>query len=242
MLTKFLSLMLLFVLPVSVATSTSVYEPKTETVDLYALLSAATNHETDLLPLRSTLAKALYGYELLQNNNIFSKNHLITLIDFSLPSDAKRLWIIDLLHNQILLHCYVSHGRNSGALFAEHFSNTPGSYTSSPGFYVTGETYSGRHGLSLYLDGLEKGINDNARARAIVMHGADYVSESFIQQHGRLGRSHGCPAVPQELNETIINIIKGGSCLYIHTEKDSYLGQSKLIHEMRKVSSESRAV
>lgn len=232
MLLKFISFALLFILPVSIATSSD-FTLKDETkADLHDMLASSWTFGADRLPDRGILTKAMAGYELLQKNNRFFREHMITLIDFSLPSDVKRLWVIDLLLNKVLLHCHVSHGRNSGELFAEYFSNIPGSYTSSPGFYVTGDTYTGKHGLSLYLDGLEEGINDNARARSIVMHGADYVSEVFILQHGRLGRSHGCPAVPQELNEIIINTIKGGSCIYIHTENDSYLKQSKLIKEI----------
>jgi hypothetical protein len=115
---------------------------------------------------------------------------------------------------------------------AEKFSNIPGSNTSSPGFYSTGETYIGRHGYSLKLDGLEMGINDKARMRAIVMHGADYVSSDFISNHGRLGRSFGCPAVPQELSKEIIQTIKGGSCLFIYVQKTSYLSNSPIISKI----------
>jgi hypothetical protein len=114
---------------------------------------------------------------------------------------------------------------------AEHFSNTPGSFASSPGFYITGETYIGKNGLSLTLDGIEKGINDRARERAIVMHGADYVSAEFISKYGRLGRSQGCPAVPKELNKKIIQTIKGGSCLFIYVPKESYTSKSLLIND-----------
>jgi hypothetical protein len=117
---------------------------------------------------------------------------------------------------------------------AENFSNIPGSFASSPGFYSTGQTYVGKHGLSLILDGLEKGINDKARDRAIVMHGADYVSSDFIRKYGRLGRSFGCPAVPTELSKDIIQKIKGGSCLYIHAPIESYSSNSNII---RKISS-----
>jgi hypothetical protein len=115
---------------------------------------------------------------------------------------------------------------------AENFSNTPGSYASSPGFYTTGETYIGKHGLSLTLDGLEMGINDKARARAIVMHGADYVSPDFIRNYGRLGRSYGCPAVPVELSKDIIQTIKGGSCLFIYVPEKSYTSNSQIISKI----------
>ena len=161
---------------------------------------------------------------------------MITIIDFSLPSDKERLWVLDLIHGKVLFHCLVSHGRNSGELMAEHFSNTPGSCASSPGFYTTGETYIGKHGLSLTLDGLETGINDKARARTIVMHGADYVSTDFIRKYGRLGRSFGCPAVPEELSKEIIQTIKDGSCLFIYVPKTSYTSNSPIIKKITSIT------
>jgi hypothetical protein len=118
---------------------------------------------------------------------------------------------------------------------AENFSNTPGSYASSPGFYITGETYIGKNGLSLILDGIEKGINDRARERSIVMHGADYVSSDFIRKYGRLGRSFGCPAVPEELNKEIIRTIKEGSCLFIYVPKASYISNSHIINKIKSI-------
>jgi hypothetical protein len=119
---------------------------------------------------------------------------------------------------------------------AENFSNAPGSNASSPGFYTTGETYVGKHGLSLALDGLETGINDKARARAIVIHGADYVSADFIRNHGRLGRSLGCPAVPVELSKEIIQTIKGGSCLFIYVPEASYTSNSHIISKITSIT------
>jgi len=144
------------------------------------------------------------------------KQKVVTLIDFSLPSTAKRLWTIDLESGECMMHTWVAHGRNSGENDACSFSNIPQSYQSSLGFYLTGETYEGKHGYSLRLHGLEAGINDNALDRAIVVHGADYVSEDFIQTHGRLGRSHGCPALPTELTQPFIDLTKEGSLLFIY--------------------------
>lgn len=184
------------------------------------------------LPPLLLLRTALAGYEILLEAQSISRPEVITIIDFSLPSDKKRLWVLDLIHWKVLFCCLVSHGRNSGELTAESFSNIPGSNASSPGFYSTGETYFGKHGLSLTLDGLEPGINDNARARAIVIHGADYVSDAFIKNHGRLGRSFGCPAVPVELNKEIIQTIKGGSCLFIYVPKPSYTINSQIISKI----------
>lgn len=129
----------------------------------------------------------------------------------------------------MLYHCLVSHGRNTGEVMAKKFSNKPGSYTSSPGFYTTGETYFGKHGISLRLNGIENGINDKARERAIVIHGAEYVSPEFIAKYGRLGRSLGCPAVPEELSRDIIETIKDGTCLFVYAPTESYLLKSPLI-------------
>jgi hypothetical protein len=194
--------------------------------DMFMLLPGA---DTSELPDQPLLQIALEGYELLLDSQSVSRTDVITIIDFSLPSDKERLWVLDLLNGKVLFHCLVSHGRNSGGLTAVSFSNVPGSNASSPGFYTTGETYYGKHGLSLMLDGLEEGINDNARRRSIVMHGADYVSDDFIRRYGRLGRSYGCPAVPVELNKEIIETIKGGSCLFIYIRETSYASDSSII-------------
>jgi hypothetical protein len=151
------------------------------------------------------------------------------VIDFTLPSTEKRMWIIDLATQEILLNTVVSHGRNSGNLMAEKFSNRPESYQSSLGFYKTAETYHGKHGYSLRLDGLEKGFNDQARNRAIVIHGADYAREEVAKMSGRLGRSLGCPAVPSELSDEVIDLIKDGSLLFIYGNDQNYLAQSPLL-------------
>ncbi|MEI7508964.1 MAG: murein L,D-transpeptidase catalytic domain family protein [Flavobacterium sp.] len=180
------------------------------------------------LPKEESFAKALRGYDLLKRKGIFKKDFL-TIIDFSLSSTAKRMWIIDMNQNKIILNSLVAHGKNSGEDYAKHFSNQNQSNKSSLGFFSTGEVYHGKHGLSLKLDGLEKGINDNARQRAVVIHGADYVSEDFIKAHKRLGRSQGCPAVPVELSKKIIEIIKDKSCLFIYHPSENDVQSSKLI-------------
>jgi len=167
------------------------------------------------LPNQVCFGEALKGFYSLKEKGTV-KSNILTLVDFSLSSNVKRLWIIDMSSNIVLLQTLVAHGRNTGEEFATNFSNTPESFKSSLGFYVTGEVYNGKHGISLKLDGLEKGLNDNARNRAVVLHGADYVSESFIKNHKRLGRSQGCPAVPVKFASEIITIIKGQSCLYIY--------------------------
>ena len=175
-------------------------------------------------PSLPVLELALNGYAQLQDK---LKKPLLTVIDYSLPSTQKRLWIIDLAQQKILLHTVVAHGRNSGALLAEKFSNRPESYQSSLGFFQTGEAYQGKHGYSLRLDGLEVGINDQARARAIVIHGADYAKETVAATAGRLGRSLGCPAVPPDLSTPLIKLIKEGSLLFIYGKDPNYLRMSK---------------
>ena len=167
------------------------------------------------MPNFDCFTTALEGFYLLKQKGLVTKN-ILTLVDFSLSSNAKRLWVIDMEKNKILFHTLVAHGRNTGEEFANEFSNQAESFKSSIGFYATGEIYKGKHGLSLKLDGLEKGLNDNARGRDVVVHGADYVSESFIRQNKRLGRSQGCPAIPVEMNEKIINVIKDKSCLFLY--------------------------
>ena len=167
------------------------------------------------MPKLESFKKALKGFYEMKEKG-FIKKDILTLIDFSLSSNTKRLWVIDLATNTILYNTLVAHGRNTGEEFAKSFSNAAESFKSSLGFYATGEIYNGKHGMSLKLDGLEKGINDNARNRGIVMHAADYVSNFFIKAHNRLGRSQGCPALPAEFTMKIINKIKDKSCLYIY--------------------------
>ena len=234
---KKLLFVLLLLFPISVIfTWGAVEEPDSippRVTGRFVLSLMADSSELPPLPLLQT---ALAGYELLLEEQSVNRPEVITIIDFSLPSVKERLWVLDLIHGKVLFHCLVSHGRNSGELMAENFSNTPGSNASSPGFYTTGETYIGKHGLSLTLDGLEAGINDKARARAIVIHGADYVSADFIRNHGRLGRSFGCPAVPAELSKEIIQTIKGGSCLFIYVPKTSYTSNSHIISKITSVT------
>ena len=146
------------------------------------------------------------------------KKEILTLIDFTKPSNEERLLVLDMVEGKLLFHSLVAHGRNSGDLYATRFSNRPESHQSSLGLYLTEGTYIGKNGYSLRLNGLEKGINDNALARAIVIHGAAYADPSVCRGGRRLGRSWGCPALPPALNRPIIDTIKGGSVLYIYGE------------------------
>ena len=180
------------------------------------------------MPDFESFQTAFEGFKLLKQQGKIKKD-LLTLIDFSKSSNIKRLWVIDMSTKTILYNTLVAHGRNSGDEFATAFSNAANSNKSSLGFYATGELYTGKHGSSMRLDGLENGINSNARNRAVVMHGADYVSESFIKQHRRLGRSLGCPALPNGVTKEIINLIQGKSCLFIYYPSKKYTASSKLI-------------
>ncbi len=166
--------------------------------------------------------KALVGYYNLLVKPAQPVKPIISVIDFSKSSRQKRLWVIDLKNKKLLFNTLVAHGRGTGSEYARFFSNEPNSFKSSLGFYLTSHTYYGKHGLSLKLNGLDKNFNTNANARAVVLHGADYVSESFIKQYGRLGRSLGCPALPVEVTTTIIQQIKNNSCLYIYAPDKTY--------------------
>ncbi len=175
------------------------------------------------------LRYALTGYATLLNEGKILKRDIITIVDFSKPSTEERLFVINLRTREVLMKSLCAHGRNSGENWAKKFSNTVESYKSSLGFYIASETYSGAHGYSLRLDGQEKGINDNARERGVVMHAATYVSKAFINATGRLGRSEGCPALPTDQYEKIINLIKGGTCLFIYHPDVYYTAHSSIL-------------
>lgn len=167
------------------------------------------------------------GFEKLVEEGRLINDSIISIIDFSKPSSEKRLYILDMKNYRLLFNTLVSHGRNSGREFASSFSNQPSSYMSSPGFYITRETYEGKNGYSLKLEGIEKGINDKAYDRGIVVHGAGYVNESLANAQGFIGRSQGCPAVPVEMSQPVINRIKNGTCLFIY--HPSYIYRSAIL-------------
>jgi hypothetical protein len=172
---------------------------------------------------------ALKGYSELKDS-LHLKDNIITVVDFSQPSTKKRFYLINIDSKKVLFQDYVAHGKNTGVLEAKKFSNTKNSNQSSLGFFKTAETYNGKNGLSLRLDGLEKGINDLARKRTIVIHAADYTEETFIKKYGRLGRSYGCPSLPPENYNEIIELIKDGTLLFIYSPQETYLHCSKILN------------
>jgi hypothetical protein len=174
---------------------------------------------------------AMQGFGYLIKAGKITNDKIISIVDFSQPSSKKRLFVIDLDKHKVVYNTYVAHGVNSGKEYASEFSNQPESNKSSLGFYETAETYMGKNGYSLHLSGLEKGINDKAGSRSIVMHGAGYVSESLIEEQGYIGRSFGCPAVPEKLHKPIINKIKNGTCLFIYSPNKNYFIHSKILKE-----------
>jgi hypothetical protein len=167
---------------------------------------------------------AYKGYQKLLKKNLVSQPDYLTICDFSQSSKNRRLYLIDLANNTIVLNTYVAHGRNSGGEYATRFSNKPSSRQSSLGFYITKNTYRGENGLSLRMEGLEAGFNDRAYQRAIVVHGADYIGD------GSAGRSYGCPAVPLRESNALINTIKNGTCLFIYHPSMKYLRGSKILN------------
>lgn len=185
-------------------------------------------HLEDLGLSKMVFRMAVKGMEKLVRSGKVKEN-VISIVDFSQPSTNKRLYVIDLDNYELLYNTWVAHGMRSGKTMAQLFSNKPSSNKSSLGFYITGEAYQGSNGYSLKLQGVEKGINDLAYRRAIVIHGADYVSEQFIASQGYIGRSKGCPAVPLDVCQPMIDQIKGGTCLFIYHPTSTYRSRSPLL-------------
>lgn len=166
------------------------------------------------------LSMALDAVASARARGISGRDDLLTIIDYSLPSTQPRLWVLDLAHGKVLYHELVAHGSGSGDNYATRFSNDDNSHQTSLGLFVTGGTYEGGNGYSLKLRGLDKGFNDRAEERHIVMHGAWYVSADHVRAQGRLGRSWGCPALSQEIAPAVIDTIKGGSFVFSYASAD----------------------
>ena len=178
---------------------------------------------------REALKYAYKGYNAMVKKGMLENINILTVCDFSQPSGNKRMYVIDVKNFRMLVNTYVAHGKNSGVKYAHKFSNRIQSHQSSLGFYVTKGTYRGKHGLSLRLSGKEKGFNDNAERRAVVVHGAGYIGEAWSGTATQ-GRSFGCPAVPNAQASKVINLIKNGTALFIYHPSKSYLHGSKLLN------------
>ena len=179
---------------------------------------------------KNTFELAMKGYNFLLKKRMITNKNIISIIDYSQRSDKKRLYVIDIKKYKLLFQTLVAHGRNSGLEYATQFSNDEESHKTSLGFYVTLSTYTGECGYALKLKGCEKGFNDKAYDRSIVMHGSEYVNDQFIHSNGFLGRSFGCPAVPEKLHKKIIDVIKKGSCLFLYHPTKKYLLTSPVLN------------
>lgn len=179
---------------------------------------------------RKAFESAWIGYYKLRKKGLLKRTNILTICDFSQSSSNQRMYVIDVRNRRMLYRTYVAHGINSGEEFATSFSNKMESCKSSLGFYVTSGTYTGVNGLSLRINGVDKGFNDNARKRAIVIHGANYVSMRVVHKYGVMGTTFGCPAIPTEMTTQIIPVVKNGSCFYIYYPSKKYLNQSKVLN------------
>lgn len=219
--------LILLVLPTS-QSATEKSTPKNEEITTKTASSQCQELYTDIgldnVVNYQAFEEAYTGYLKVGQND----KHILTLIDFTQPSTKERLFVIDLKKKKVVHSSLVSHGKMSGDKYATSFSNSVNSHKSSLGFYMTENTYKGKNGYSLVLNGLEKGINDKARQRAIVIHGADYCDPSTVKS-GRLGRSFGCPALPRSVNNAIINTIKNGTLLFIYANNQLYRKQSQIL-------------
>jgi hypothetical protein len=170
------------------------------------------------------------GYHNLLKKGLIRKRTVLSICDFSQSSCSKRMYVIDVQHRRLLYRTYVAHGQKSGSEYATNFSNDQDSYMSSLGFYITQRTYFGHNGLSLRLNGVDSGYNDQAMKRKIVLHGSSYVSDTYINQKGTIGTSLGCPALPAAISGRIIRAVRGGSCLFIYHPTPQYLDNSLVIN------------
>jgi hypothetical protein len=177
---------------------------------------------------KEVFQRAYYGYEKLQNRDLINKEDVLTICDFGQSSSRKRMYVIDLNDYKLLVNTLVAHGQGSGNEYPNSFGNENDSHKSSLGFYTTAETYYGEHGYSLRLRGREPGINDRAYDRDVVVHASDYVSEEYLRANNKIGRSWGCPAIPEKYNQKVINLIRNGSCFFIYHPAKKYLKQSRL--------------
>lgn len=219
---KFLPLLFLFCLAVGSSPRSAATPAGFPQAEFATLLKLAPN----LSP--RAIKAALLSLTRLEASGARVRNDVLAVIDYTKPSNERRFWVFDLIHERVLFHELAAHGKNSGDQMAVRFSNEPNSLMTSIGALLTGETYIGKHGLSLRLQGLEKGINDNCLARDIVIHGAPYVSESVARDKGRIGRSWGCPAVRPAVSQSLIETLQGGALVLAYYPDRSWLENSRL--------------
>ena len=234
---------LIFTFILSVGISTSYAQTFAEkAIVVTPIKSEATNKDVfDSLRLgrlglgRVAFDYAMIGFTRLKEKGLLANSGILSIIDFSLSSAKKRLFVLEVKNYKLLFVTYVAHGRNSGTSQALYFSNEAESFKSSIGFYLTGATYSGAHGFSMKLKGYEAGYNNNAEERDIVVHSADYVSEALIKQQGFIGRSLGCPALAPEIYKQVINTIKNRTCLFIYGASGNYIENSRMLKQKVKL-------
>jgi hypothetical protein len=224
---KIIVYIILLILPIINSASINEFDAnQIDNSDLYVSMKLA-----DVGLNSKVFTIAMRGLKKLENKGKLKNASIITIVDYSQSSNKKRLYVIDLKNEKLLYNSYVAHGKNSGEEFAKFFSNEEGSLKSSLGFYITQQTVIGATtGFALMINGVEKGFNNNAVKRSIIIHAAEYATEKFIKKNGRLGRSHGCPALPPELNKPIIETIKDGTCLFIYNPDNSYMHNSLFVN------------
>lgn len=226
--------MVAFVLPVNVLRAGNpVSSKKAAKAAAFAEEVTALYTQIDLQEMgltKKAFEYALKGYYYLLDHHWLNKTNILSICDLSQSSRNKRLYVIDLDQRTVVVNTYVAHGRNSGGEFARSFSNNPASHKTSLGFYVTQGTYIGNNGLSLKIRGMDRGFNDRANGRNIVVHGSQYVGPDFLQMNQFCGRSYGCPALPASESDSIIDLIKEGTCLFIYHPTKKYLTRSKILN------------
>jgi len=221
---------LLLSIAVALAFAVPMHAADSSDAEITSLVTQAPGLRPDVLKL------ALAAATRAEDSGLIPKRNLLTVIDYSLPSSQPRLFIFDLAAHKLLFRELVAHGKSSGGNIANFFSNSPGSLATSLGLFVTADTYNGGNGYSLRLRGLEEGVNDMAWDRAIVLHGASYVSEEAVKVLGRLGRSWGCPAVRPEISQKIIDTIRGGSPVFAYYPDQSWLSKSAFLKQVKQVT------
>ena len=225
---SFAIISLFFVVLIFLKTALATNENTSNAMSSELIHHLASNH--NIRPINpKVLSLALKAYECASEHDQ-NQNPRLTIIDYSLPSTSKRLWVIDMNHQQVLFNTYVAHGSGSGLNYAHHFSNLPNSHSPSLGLFQTGNSYQGKYGLALRLKGLESGFNDEALKRAVVIHSAWYVGAAFKNAHGYMGRSWGCPALSKKIYKPIIHEIQHGSLIFAYYPDKHWLNQSKYLH------------